>query len=179
MAFGQPFYNYGQPNYSGMNYNGYQPNYQPSIPMQTQQQMTMQQSQPPVQQQQSAQGFPIREVRFVTSEEAKAYIVFPNSNALLIDSANGMAYLKTADNLGQSFTESFKFYKSNPDGTPIMSKETDEQSKPNMDDFIKKSDLEKFSSIYEEQYAAIMKDIKEIQKELVKVSKDSTNEGDK
>lgn len=65
---------------------------------------------------------PIQDVRFVTSEEAKAYIVMPNSKALLIDKS-GTAYLKTADNMGQSQTQYFRFEPINSDGTPIKPQE--------------------------------------------------------
>ena len=52
---------------------------------------------------------PIQDLRFVTSEEAKAYIVYPNTTALLIDKASKIAYLKSTDNLGQSSMKMFKY----------------------------------------------------------------------
>ena len=70
---------------------------------------------------------PIQDVRFVTSEEAKAFIVMPNRNALLIDKLNGMAHFKFADALGQSATQCFKFEQVNMDGTPIRPKEQPKQ----------------------------------------------------
>lgn len=70
-----------------------------------------------------AYEIPIQDVRFVTGEEARAYIVMPNSKALLIDKQSGIAHLKTADNLGQSQTAFFKFEAVNADGTPIKPQE--------------------------------------------------------
>ena len=83
---------------------------------------------------------PIQDVRFVTSEEAKAYIVMPNSKALLIDKS-GIAYLKTADNMGQSQTQYYRFEAINPDGTPIKPQE---EHQFNPDNFVT---IEKFEDL--------------------------------
>jgi hypothetical protein len=101
-----PYSNYGMPNYGQ---RPYAPQAQQAL--QNTQQIPMQQ--PPMQYE-----LPIQDVRFVTSEEAKAYIVMPNSKALLIDKS-GIAYLKTADNMGQSQTQYFRFEPVNADGSPI------------------------------------------------------------
>lgn len=98
---------YGYPNYGRQNY------------MQPQQQM----AQPQMQQQVQPYETPIQDIRFVTSEEAKAFIVMPNSKALLIDKNSGVAHLKTADNMGQSVTQYFKFEQVNADGSPIKPQE--------------------------------------------------------
>lgn len=100
---------YGVPSYQQRAYN-YQPQQMAQPQMQSQQQPQMQYE------------IPIQDVRFVTSEEAKAYIVMPNSKALLIDKG-GMAYLKTADNMGQSQTDYFRFERVNADGTPLKPQE--------------------------------------------------------
>jgi hypothetical protein len=89
--------------------------------MQPQQQMAQPQMQQQVQQVQYET--PIQDIRFVTSEEAKAFIVMPNSKALLIDKNGGVAHLKTADNMGQSVTQYFKFEQVNADGTPLKPQE--------------------------------------------------------
>lgn len=115
--------NYGNP-YSNYPYGGYpMPTYGQRGYMQTQQPMA--QPQQPMQTQQYET--PIQDIRFVTSEEAKAFIVMPNSKALLIDKNGGVAHLKTADNMGQSVTQYFKFEQVNADGTPIKPQKTQEQ----------------------------------------------------
>lgn len=81
------------------NYRGYQYPYQ-------QQQYGYQQPQFQVQ---KTNDNPIQDIRFVTSEEAKAHIVYPNTHALLIDKAKGVAYLKSADNMGQSTMKAFRY----------------------------------------------------------------------
>lgn len=81
------------------NYRGYQYPYQ-------QQQYGYQQPQFQVQ---KTNDNPIQDIRFVTSEEAKAHIVYPNTHALLIDKAKGIAYLKSADNMGQSTMKAFRY----------------------------------------------------------------------
>lgn len=113
---------YGQNPYSQYPYTGYAyPNYgnrqfaQPQQPQMAQPQAQMQQ---PMQFE-----TPIQDIRFVTSEEAKAFIVMPNSKALLIDKNGGVAHLKTADNMGQSVTQYFKFEQVNADGSPIKPQE--------------------------------------------------------
>lgn len=106
---------------------------------------------------------PIQDIRFVTSEEAKAYIVMPNTKALLID-RNGVAYLKTADAMGQSQTQYFRFEPINADGTPI--KPQDPTPQINLDEYIKKQDLEKFGFVTIEQYNALAQKLEQIQKQL-------------
>ena len=114
---------YGQNPYSQYPYTGYgYPNYGRQNFMQPQQQMAQPQMQPQ-QQVQPQYETPIQDIRFVTSEEAKAFIVMPNSKALLIDKNGGVAHLKTADNMGQSVTQYFKFEQVNADGTPIKPQE--------------------------------------------------------
>ena len=75
-----PYTGYGYPTYGRQNYM------QPQQPM-AQPQM-QQQTQPTMQYE-----TPIQDIRFVTSEEAKAFIVMPNSKALLIDKNGGVAHL--------------------------------------------------------------------------------------
>lgn len=92
------------------------PNYS-YIQPQMMQQPIMQQGQQPMAQQQpipvQAQTYeiPIQEVRFVNADEANAFIVMPNSKVMLIDKKSGVAYIKSADALGQSTKELYKFEK--------------------------------------------------------------------
>ena len=83
--------NYGNP-YSSYPYGGYgMPNYGQRNYMQPQQpiaQPQMQQAQQPTMQYET----PIQDIRFATSEEAKAFIVMPNTRALLIDKNGGVAH---------------------------------------------------------------------------------------
>lgn len=62
-----------------------------------------------VQQQQRPQQQQINEVRFVTENERKGYIVMPNSTSLLIDKENGIAELKSANMMGESVSQVFRF----------------------------------------------------------------------
>ena len=105
--------------YQQYQYTGYcYPPYGRQNFIQPQQQMVQ-----PQQQVQPQYETPIQDIRFVTSEEAKAFIVMPNSKALLIDKNGGVAHLKTADNMGQSVTQYFKFEQVNADGTPLKPQE--------------------------------------------------------
>jgi hypothetical protein len=129
---------YGVPSYGGYNYT-----------TQPQQMQSMPQNQPQAQPQYE---MPIQDIRFVTAEEAKAFIVMPNSRVLLID-RSGMAYLKTADNMGQSQTQCFRFEAVNSDGSPIKPQE--QPTKPDFKDFVKLNDINKFGF-------ATMEDIKNL-----------------
>jgi hypothetical protein len=142
---------YGVPNYPQRAYN-YQPQQMAQPQMQPQQQPQMQYE------------IPVQDVRFVTSEEAKAYIVMPNSRALLIDRQGGMAHLKSADNMGQSQTDYFRFERVNADGTPIKPQEPAPQI--NLDDYIKRQDLENFGFVTIDQYNALAEKLNQIQKQL-------------
>lgn len=97
----------------------------------------------PMQLQQAQTQFeiPLREVKFVTSEEAKAYIVFPNTASLLIDKQQGLAYLKSADNMGQSFMEAFEF-KKYEQGQETALKDTKKEDTIDLSNYIKTADLD-------------------------------------
>ena len=145
---------YNQYPYSGY---GYQPFNNRQF-MQPQQQMIQQQQ--PVQAQPMQYETPIQDIRFVTSEEAKAFIVMPNTKALLIDKNGGVAHLKTADNMGQSVTQYFKFEQVNADGTPLKPQEPTAQF--DLAQFAKKEELNGFVTI--EQYKELASKLDSIQK---------------
>lgn len=148
-----PYMSQNKPVY-GSNYYG-QPSYAPTM-----QQMPLQaQNQPQMAQQYDV---PIQDIRFVTSEEAKAYIVMPNSTVLLIDKSSGKAILKSADPMGQSASKFFKFEEINVDGSPI--KPTEIPQSPNFEDFVKKSDLNGMGFVTTEQYSKLEQKIDSIQK---------------
>ena len=130
---------YGVPSYGGYNYTP-QPQQMPSMP----------QNQPQAQPQYE---MPIQDIRFVTAEEAKAFIVMPNTSVLLIDKSSGVAQLKSADNMGQSNSKHFRFEEVNADGSPIKPQEKPSQT--DFKDFVKLSDMNKFGF-------ATMDDIKTI-----------------
>lgn len=98
----------GQPQYISPygNNNAYMQPQQPVAQPQVQQPMQPTYVQP---QQQMVYEIPIQSVKLVTEDEAKAYIVMPNQRVLLIDRANGVAYDKSADSLGQSRCKTYHF----------------------------------------------------------------------
>jgi hypothetical protein len=146
---------------------GYQPYMQRSY-MQPQQQVaqqTMQQPQQPIQYE-----TPIQDIRFVTSEEAKAFIVMPNSKALLIDKNGGMAHLKTADGMGQSVTQYFKFEQVNADGSPI--KQQEPTPKVDYSQFVTKKEIDGLPTADQykqlaEQYNTLLAKFENIQKMII------------
>lgn len=174
---------YGQNSYSQYPYTGYgYPTYGQRNYMQPQQPMAQQQMQAQQQPMQPQYETPIQDIRFVTSEEAKAFIVMPNSKALLIDKNGGVAHLKTADNMGQSVTQYFKFEQVNADGTPIKPQE---QTTPQVDfgQFAKKEELTGFVTIEQykqlaDQYNSLVEQFKTMQKIIASWNTTSTKQGD-
>lgn len=138
----------------GQNY-GYSPYGQRFAP-QTPQMAQPQPQQPQMQMQpQMPMETPIQDIKFVNKAQAEAYIVYPNSRVLLIDKESGMAHLKTADNMGQSATQLYKFEAVNADGSPIKPQTPTPQFNP--DDFAKN-----FVSV--EQYQELVKRFEELKK---------------
>lgn len=90
-------------NYNNYNRYGYQ---QPVYPQQQNYQQGYQQSI-------NINDLPVQSVRFMNETEAKAYIVMPMSKELLVDKEKGIAYLKSADNMGQSSCRIFRFEETN------------------------------------------------------------------
>ena len=154
MNYGNPYFNYPYGNYGMPTYA--QRQFAPQQVMQQQQQQ--QQVQPQMQFE-----TPIQDIRFVTSEEAKAFIVMPNSKALLIDKNGGVAHLKTADAMGQSVTQYFKFEQVNADGTPLKEKEPTPPF--DFEQFAKKEELNGFVTI--EQYNVLLEKLNSMQKMIV------------
>lgn len=138
--------------------------YQPAYPTMQSQYMPMQNAQPlQWQQSQAPQGeLPFQDVRFVTTEEAKSFILMPNSRVLLIDKPNNLAFVKTADNMGQSSTRFFKINEINENGTPIE-KATEKQS-VDMQEFVKKSDLVGLVTVQE--YNSVLEQLRALQGEI-------------
>ena len=156
------YQNYGyQPNYSTPNYMQRPYNPQPQQMAQpqpqVQQPMQMPQQMPPME-------LPIQDIKYVNKAQAEAYIVFPNTKVMLIDKESGVVYLKTADGMGQSKTDYFRFEPINADGSPIKPQEPIPQV--NFDEFIKKEDLEKFGFVTVAQYNELAQKLEQIQKQL-------------
>jgi hypothetical protein len=157
-----------------MNY-GYPYNAMPQYPYGYQQQMqqrgqmamqqpitpTMQMPQQPMPMQFEP---PIREIKFVTSKEAEAYIVMPNSSSLLIDKQEGIAYLKSADIMGQSFMEMYHFSKNAPQGQ-INAQETPKASNPiDLSAYITNEQFDKHMNATQEEFRKLYAKIDELRK---------------
>lgn len=153
------YQNYGyQPSYSTPNYM--QRAYAPQMPQMAQPQMqpqTSMQMQPPVE-------MPIQDIKFVNKAQAEAYIVFPNTKVMLIDKESGVVYVKTADGMGQTQTDYFRFEPINADGSPI--KPQDNVPQVDYDEFVKKTDLSALGLVTIEQYNSLEEKIEHLQKQL-------------
>lgn len=127
-------YRYGFPNASTYNY-GYQ---NPIMQQPFMQQPQMTQQAVPVQTQ--PYDIPIQEVRFVNADEANAFIVMPNTKVMLIDKNNGVVYVKSADAMGQSSKELYKFEKVDSLDA-VSSKESNFVKKDDLAGFAEKADI--------------------------------------
>lgn len=145
----------GQPQYISPygNNNAYM---QPQQPVAQQPPMQQPYIQP---QQQMVYEIPIQSVKLVTADEAKAYIVMPNQRVLLIDRANGVAYDKSADSIGQSRCKTYHFTDDEKiiDIPPTSTINAQEYAKRDeLDQFVKADDL----SALESKIMAQMEDLK-------------------
>ena len=127
-----------------------------------------QQPQPQMQRQQMPQApveMPIQDIRFVTSEEAKAYIVYPNNKVLLIDRQNNIAHLKSADNMGQSSSKTYKFEEVDGNGNALAK----DCPNPAFDikDYVKKEDIASMSEKISELETKVTKllNVKQVMRE--------------
>lgn len=104
---------YGYPQYQGYN-PSYIPSYTPypqSIPQRAVATTTpapTQTQQPVVQPQYEA---PITDIKFVSADEAKAFLPLPNNRVVLVDITNSVATIKFTDMMGQTTSESFSYQK--------------------------------------------------------------------
>lgn len=156
--------NYGYTPYSYTQGYGYFPYGQRFAP-QTQPMAQPTPQQPPMQMQpQMPMEMPIQDIKFVNKAEAEAHIVYPNTRVLLIDKESGMAYLKTADNMGQSATQLFKFEPINTDGTPIKPKSPTPQV--NFDEFVKVEQLKDFGFVTIDEHKKVLAELEAIKKAL-------------
>lgn len=152
----QPYYygNYGgSPNYMQRAYNS-QPQTSSQIPMQ----MGMGQQMPPT-------DMLINDIKYVNRAQAEAYIAFPNTKVMLIDRESGIVYIKTADGMGQSKTDYFRFEPINADGSPIKPQETMPQV--DFNDYIKREEIPNLGFATVAQYNDLAQKLEQIQKQLV------------
>lgn len=142
---------YSRP-YNGVGGSYLQPQYAPQQPM-----MQPQMQQAP---QEAQYETPIQATIFATLKEAEAKIMYPNSKILFIDVANGMSYLKFANNDGQSFMRYFKNVEVSADGTPLQSQK--EEKSVDYSTFATKDDLAQFITVKE--HKELLSKIEQLQK---------------
>lgn len=145
---------------------------------QTQMQRQGQMANMPMQQQ--TYDVPFREVKFVTSQEAIPYIVMPNSSSLLIDKQNGIAYVKTADTMGQSTTKTYKFEEVSDKGQETAQKDTKEQNSIDLSQYIKKDEISGLGLATKQEFDDFTTKIENIVKNVMSaIPKKAPNTSDK
>lgn len=97
-----------------MNNMQYTPSYmgytQPYMAYQQQQYQPRQQMPMQQPQQQSRQDVPFSEVRYGTLDQAKGFIVMPNTAVMFIDQDKSEFYINRADAMGKPYLETYKYY---------------------------------------------------------------------
>ena len=154
----QSYSPYGTPNYMQRPYAP-QPQQMPQPQPQAQPQMQM-----PMAQQMPPMEMPIQDIKYVNRAQAEAYIVFPNTKVMLIDKESGIVYMKTADGMGQTQTDYFRFEKVNADGSPIKPQEPIPQV--NFDEFVKIDQIKDMGFVTFAQYNELAQKMEQIQKRL-------------
>ena len=142
--------------YLNNQYNGtYIPNYNYN------QQRPMQMQTTP--QPQTTEDVPFNDIKFVTEDEAKGYILFPNTRVMLLDRDKSVFYIKTADSLGKSTLEGYKYTKLEDKSSDNVSHEIDtkdfvktQDMKDYLSNFITKDDLKDF--ITKEEFDNVIKE---------------------
>lgn len=135
---------YSNPNYYG--YYGQNIPQQVNYPQQMVSPVTTQISSPQtVQQVPSVADLPIQQIRFLTADEIKGFIVMPNEKAMLVDRANKLVYIKSADAMGQSFMETYSYDKYDAEKKAEEEK-VEYLRKEDLGNFLTKDDLKAFSN---------------------------------
>lgn len=115
----------------------------------------------PQYQQPNYQPMPIeqkfQDIKFLNAEQIKAYIVLPGTKEMLIDKENNMAYIVSADNMGNSTIKKYSFVDLN---------EPDQQLKMDMSEYVRTSDLDKFVQKADLQTLLPMDSIKSLENKL-------------
>ena len=144
--------------YLNNQYNGtYIPNYNYN------QQMPIQRPVQTTQQPQTTEDVPFNDIKFVTEDEAKGYILFPNTRVMLLDRDKSVFYIKTADSLGKSTLEGYKYTKLEDKSSDNVSREIDtkdfvktQDMKDYLSNFITKDDMKNF--ITKEEFDNVIKE---------------------
>ena len=147
--------------YLNNQYNGtYIPNYNYVSQMQRPMQQPVQ---PMTPQPQTTEDVPFNDIKFVTEDEAKGYILFPNTRVMLLDRDKSVFYIKTADSLGKSTIEGYKYAKLEDKSSNNISREIDtkdfvktQDMKDYLSNFITKDDMKNF--ITKEEFDNVIKE---------------------
>lgn len=97
-------------------------------------------------------------VIYGTLDEAKAYILLAGESIMIINKDLGEFYVKTADSMGKSVLEGFKYSKLDNNSTQSVSAEIDTK------ELVKTSDLEKFAT--KQELESIYQQLESIQEQM-------------
>lgn len=101
-----------------------------------------------------------QDIKFLNAEQIKAYIVLPNTKEMLIDRENSMAYIVSADNMGNSTIKKYSFVDLNEP------KVEEKQPEIDLTQYVKLSDLDKFVQKGDLQTLLPMDSIKSLENKL-------------
>ena len=119
-------------------------------------------------QQTQTEDVPFNDIKFVTEDEAKAYIVLPNTKVMLMDRDKSIFYIKSADSLGKSTLEGYKYTKLENNSTEPVSHEIDTKEFVKIDDlkpYLTKDDVKDF--LTKDDLKSIDSKLEKLQKQIV------------
>ena len=155
-------------------YGQYYPNYSQAYGNYSTPQMQQRATQMQMPQSMPTQDIPFNDVKFVTADEAKAYIVAPNTKVMLMDRDKSVFYIKSADSLGKSTLEGFKYSKLDNNSTESVSHDLDLKEYVKMSDLqeiLSKNDTSEFLTIKDAEKFLTKNDLKAIDTKLEQLSK--------
>ena len=104
---------------------------------------------------------PIQAVKFLTADEMKAYIVMPGTSEMLIDQANKVVMIKSADLMGQSSSKTFNYDEAQPENATAEKNSTPQVD---MSAFANKDDLKGF--VTKDDLKALVDRLDKMQKQI-------------
>lgn len=142
-------------------YNNYGNTYIPPV---QQRPMTMPMAQQPMMQPQQpvVAPCPFNDVRFANEKEASGFMVLAGQKVLLIDSANQKMWIKSADNMGTSTTETYRFER-----IENVENSTANTSQIDTSNFVMRKDLE--NCVTRDEINELKESVKALEKQ-VKIS---------
>lgn len=107
-----------------------------------------------------------QDVIYGTIDEAKGWIIAPNTKVMIVDVDKSMFYIKSADIMGKPTLECFRYFKvSDEDDKGFVSAEPKEFVKPSeLNEFVKKAEIENY--VTSNDFKKVLTEIDKLKKRI-------------